>query len=253
MKRLLIFVPITLLLCSCSDPSADVRHEIKKINNNIVVQKNDAVPTRKDRREIYQADQYRSPFQPPNEVIQAQARAQLQAKNATNASNATQRSQQYINPPVNSLSNQQSNTSSIVTQKKSYPNAITVDTNRSRDYLENFPLTSLKMTGIVGDGKNWLALIQTPNGNIIMAKVGDYVGDSFGRIMQINKTNIVVREAVKVEDGIYIPKTIIVPVISSQNSQVNAKSSTRGSRNPDTIAKPTSASTVTTNADTPPL
>lgn len=227
MKRLLIFVPITLLLCSCSDPSADVRHEIKKINNNIVVQKNDAVPTRKDRREIYQADQYRSPFQPPNEVIQAQARAQLQAKNATNASNATQRSQQY--------------------------NAITVDTNRSRDYLENFPLTSLKMTGIVGDGKNWLALIQTPNGNIIMAKVGDYVGDSFGRIMQINKTNIVVREAVKVEDGIYIPKTIIVPVISSQNSQVNAKSSTRGSRNPDTIAKPTSASTVTTNADTPPL
>lgn len=86
-----------------------------------------------------------------------------------------------------------------------------------------------------------------------MAKVGDYVGDSFGRIMQINKTNIVVREAVKVEDGIYIPKTIIVPVISSQNSQVNAKSSTRDSRNSDTIAKPTSASTVNTNADTPPL
>lgn len=250
MKRLLIFAPITLLLFSCSDPSADVQHEIKKINNNIVVQKNDAVLTRKDRKEIYQADQYRSPFQPPNEVIQAQARAQLQAKNATNA---TQRSQQYINPHVNSLSNQQSNTSSIVTQKKSYPNAITVDTNRSRDYLENFPLTSLKMTGIVGDGKNWLALIQTPDGNIIMAKVGDYVGDSFGRIMQINKTNIVVREAVKVEDGIYIPKTIIVPVISSQNSQANAKSSTRDSRNSDTIAKPTSASTVTTNADTPPL
>lgn len=253
MKRLLIFAPITLLLFSCSDPSADVRHEIKKINNNIIVQKNDAVPTRKDRKEIYQANQYRSPFQPPNEVIQAQARAQLQAKNATNASNATQRSQQYINPHVNSLSNQQSNTSSIVTQKKSYPNAITVDINRSRDYLESFPLTSLKMTGIVGDGKNWLALIQTPNGNIIMAKVGDYVGDSFGRIMQINKTNIVVREAVKVEDGIYIPKTIIVPVISSQNSQVNAKSSTRDSRNSDTIAKLTSASTVTTNADTPPL
>lgn len=250
MKRLLIFAPITLLLFSCSDPSADVQHEIKKINNNIVVQKNDAVLTRKDRKEIYQADQYRSPFQPPNEVIQAQARAQLQAKNATNA---TQRSQQYINPHVNSLSNQQSNTSSIVTQKKSYPNAITVDTNRSRDYLENFPLTSLKMTGIVGDGKNWLALIQTPDGNIIMAKVGDYVGDSFGRIMQINKTNIVVREAVKVEDGIYIPKTIIVPVISSQNSQVNAKSSTRDSRNSDTIARLTSASTVTTNADTPPL
>ena len=253
MKRLLIFAPITLLLFSCSDPSADVRHEIKKINNNIVVQKKDAVPTRKDRKEIYQADQYRSPFQPPNEVIQAQARAQLQAKNAANASNATQRSQQYINPPVNSLSNQQSNTSSIVTQKKSYPNAITVDANRSRDYLENFPLSSLKMTGVVGDGKNWLALIQTPNGNIIMAKVGDYVGDSFGRIMQINKTNIVVREAVKVEDGIYIPKTIIVPVISSQNSQVNAKSSTRDSRNSYTIAKPTSASTVNTNADTPPL
>lgn len=244
MKRLLIFAPITLLLFSCSDPSADVRHEIKKINNNIVVQKNDAVPTRKDRKEIYQADQYRSPFQPPNEVIQAQARAKLQAKNAANSSNATQ---------IDSLSNQQSNASSIVTQKKGYPNAITVDINRSRDYLESFPLTSLKMTGIVGDGKNWLALIQTPNGNIIMAKVGDYVGDSFGRIMQINKTNIVVREAVKVEDGIYIPKTIIIPVISSQNSQVNAKSSTRDSRNSDTIAKLTSASTVTTNADTPPL
>lgn len=219
MKHFIKLIPLTVLLSACNDPSADVQLEIKKINEGIAVQKSQEPPSRMDRQEVYQAGNYRSPFEVPNEVLQAQARAEAQAK-------AAAQSRQY---PTAAVPPSTMAGAVIAAPKKTYyPNAITVDTKRARDYLESFSLDSLKMTGVVGDGQDWRALIQTPDGNIIMVKTGDYIGENFGRVMQIHKSGITIRQAMKVEDNIYIPKTIVMPVTTSAtkgNTNATAQSS----------------------------
>jgi len=69
-----------------------------------------------------------------------------------------------------------------------------------RDVLENFPLDSLKMVGILEQkGERW-ALIKGKDGTIYRTKKGRCMGQDDGKIVQITESEIVLEETVS--DGL---------------------------------------------------
>jgi type IV pilus assembly protein PilP len=74
------------------------------------------------------------------------------------------------------------------------------DTARPKEYLEQFPLDTLKMAGTVTLGGNTYGLLQTTDGLIHRVLPGQYVGQSDGRITEISEAGITVEELVA--DGI---------------------------------------------------
>lgn len=83
------------------------------------------------------------------------------------------------------------------------------DMNRPREPLEEFPLETLKLAGIFQDKNRLIAQIIT-NGRGYQAKVGSYIGQSFGRIVRIvttkNEERIVVKELVKDADDQWVER-----------------------------------------------
>lgn len=70
------------------------------------------------------------------------------------------------------------------------------DIQRPREYLEQFPLTSLSMVGTLSKpGLNW-GLVKDSNGLIHAVKVGDYMGQNSGCIVAISPNQIRLVETV---------------------------------------------------------
>ena len=64
---------------------------------------------------------------------------------------------------------------------------IKINNNRSKEYLEGFPLDSLAMVGTLNlKGALW-ALIRTPDGTIQRAREGNYMGQNHGKIRAISE------------------------------------------------------------------
>lgn len=57
--------------------------------------------------------------------------------------------------------------------------------NRPREALEAFPLESLQLVGIIIKGKLKTALIKTPENTVQQAKIGSYLGQNMGMIVDI--------------------------------------------------------------------
>ncbi|RMG52985.1 MAG: pilus assembly protein PilP [Gammaproteobacteria bacterium] len=78
-------------------------------------------------------------------------------------------------------------------------NLVSVDTSRPPEYLESFPLDTLRMAGTLErNGELW-ALVRTPDGTIQRVHEGNYMGQNYGRIIRITEDEIVLEE--KVPDG----------------------------------------------------
>jgi type IV pilus assembly protein PilP len=79
------------------------------------------------------------------------------------------------------------------------------DRNRPLQPLESFPLEDLKVVGIILSGKSPYALIQTPPPNKPKdVRVGEYIGQNFGKITAIDKDGVTVRETVKDINGAWV-------------------------------------------------
>jgi type IV pilus assembly protein PilP len=74
------------------------------------------------------------------------------------------------------------------------------DTSRAKEYLEQFPLDTLSMVGILERGGQTYGLLQTGDGLVHRVLPGNFVGQNEGRIMSISEANIEVEELVP--DGI---------------------------------------------------
>lgn len=88
------------------------------------------------------------------------------------------------------------------------------DRNRPVQPLESFPLEDLKVVGIILSGAVPYALIQTPPPNKPKhVRVGEYMGQSYGRIIAITREGVTVRETVKDINGAWVEqeKTLLVP------------------------------------------
>lgn len=72
--------------------------------------------------------------------------------------------------------------------------------NRSKEYLEQFPLDTLDMVGMMSRGDSQYALLKTSDGLIHRVSVGNYIGQNEGRVLFISESSIDVEELVA--DGV---------------------------------------------------
>jgi len=74
-----------------------------------------------------------------------------------------------------------------------------LDPNRRKGPLEAFPLENLRMVGTLQQKKDVFALIKTPDNNLHRVKAGDFIGQNFGRITDINESAVKLKELI--QDG----------------------------------------------------
>lgn len=70
------------------------------------------------------------------------------------------------------------------------------DMNRNREPLEEFPLDSLKMVGVIDYNKIYYAMVKAPDGIIHRVTVGNYMGQNFGKITKISESEVSLDEIV---------------------------------------------------------
>jgi len=84
------------------------------------------------------------------------------------------------------------------------------DPDRSREYLESFPLDTLGMVGTLYIGETMYALVQTSDGLIHRVVPGNYLGQNDGRITDISESEIALVEIISDGIGGYIERDAAV-------------------------------------------
>lgn len=92
-------------------------------------------------------------------------------------------------------------------QEARQPNSlIAAELNRRREPLEAYPLDSMVMVGSVARQGRQYALLRVDN-LLYQVKVGDYLGQNYGRITRITETEVSLREIVQDAAGEWIERT----------------------------------------------
>lgn len=87
------------------------------------------------------------------------------------------------------------------------PNSlIASELNRRREPLEAYPLDSMAMVGSVSRQGRQFALLRVDQ-LLYQVKVGDYLGQNYGRITRITETEVALREIVQDAAGEWIERT----------------------------------------------
>jgi type IV pilus assembly protein PilP len=93
-----------------------------------------------------------------------------------------------------------------VRQQVAQPNAaVTAELNRRKEPLEAFPLDAARMVGSVNRKGSPYALVKVDS-LLYQVKVGDYLGQNYGKIMKITETEISLREIVQDASGEWIER-----------------------------------------------
>lgn len=79
------------------------------------------------------------------------------------------------------------------------------ESRRRREPLESYPLDAIKMVGSLSKKGQPYALLKADN-LLHHVKVGDYIGQNFGKIIQITETEITLREIVQDASGEWIER-----------------------------------------------
>jgi type IV pilus assembly protein PilP len=77
---------------------------------------------------------------------------------------------------------------------------------RNREFLEAFPLDTLRMVGTLKVGKNFYGLVQSRDGLVHRVQPGSYVGQNDGKITDITASKISVTEIIPDGLGSYIER-----------------------------------------------
>jgi type IV pilus assembly protein PilP len=80
------------------------------------------------------------------------------------------------------------------------------DQNRPREILENFPLDTLRMVGTLGDRQASFGLVQTNDGLVHRVRVGEHMGQNYGRIISISDSEIQLVEIISDGLGGYLER-----------------------------------------------
>lgn len=80
------------------------------------------------------------------------------------------------------------------------------DETRPREYLEDFPLDSLKMVGTIEMRGSLFALVRDSEGTVHRVRAGNYVGQNHGKIVSITETEIHISELVSDGKGNYVAR-----------------------------------------------
>ena len=83
---------------------------------------------------------------------------------------------------------------------------IAPDSNRNREELEAHPLDALRMMGtLVRDGETW-GIVRSPDAVIHRVKVGNYMGQNHGKIVDISEEVIGLNEIVPDGQGAWVER-----------------------------------------------
>jgi type IV pilus assembly protein PilP len=93
-----------------------------------------------------------------------------------------------------------------IKQEARQPNSLLAsELNRRKEPLEAYPLDSMSMVGSVAQGPQPFALLRVDN-LLYQVKVGDYLGQNYGRVVRIAETDVTIREIVQDAAGEWIER-----------------------------------------------
>lgn len=92
------------------------------------------------------------------------------------------------------------------------------DTSRRREPLEAFPLDSLRMVGNLRQGSANVALLQV-DAALHQVRVGNYLGQNFGRVMRISDAEVAVREIVQDAAGDWVERETALQLQAGETSK----------------------------------
>ncbi len=93
-----------------------------------------------------------------------------------------------------------------VPQRPEGPDGVTKDLDRVPEYLENFPLDSLRMVGTLNIEGTTYGLVQDSDSLIHRVIPGNYLGQNDGRITDISESQIALVEIISDGIGGYIER-----------------------------------------------
>lgn len=85
-------------------------------------------------------------------------------------------------------------------------NSVRPDIRRNREFLEGFPLDTLKMVGTLKMGNRFYGLVQSKDGLVHKVQPGNYVGQNDGKITAITPSKISIVEIIPDGLGGYIER-----------------------------------------------
>jgi len=91
-------------------------------------------------------------------------------------------------------------------------NGIAPDLNRRKEPLEAFPLEQLKMVGTLAQGKDTYALVRADK-TLYRVKKGNYMGQNFGLITDVNDNEIKLKEIVQDSAGDWAERQSVLPLL----------------------------------------
>lgn len=86
------------------------------------------------------------------------------------------------------------------------------DKNRRREPLENFPLDALAMVGTIFRKEDTRAIIKTPKGAVQTVTIGNYIGQNYGKIVDITEQEIKIKEQVLNSAGVWVERDATLKV-----------------------------------------
>jgi type IV pilus assembly protein PilP len=94
-----------------------------------------------------------------------------------------------------------------IKQEVRQPNSLLAsELNRRKEPLEAYPIDSMSMVGSVNKQGQPVALLRVDN-LLYQVKVGEHLGQNYGKIMKISETDVVLREIVQDAAGEWIERT----------------------------------------------
>ncbi|MBA3695551.1 MAG: pilus assembly protein PilP [Methylotenera sp.] len=75
--------------------------------------------------------------------------------------------------------------------------ALQPNLNRPKEPMEAYPLESVKYVGLISRNKLTFALLKTPDSGVQQVKIGNYVGQNFGKVTQITDSEVTLKEIVQ--------------------------------------------------------
>jgi type IV pilus assembly protein PilP len=99
-----------------------------------------------------------------------------------------------------------STVSEMVTAAASSGDGPRPDPNRRREELEGYPLDTLRMVGTLKKQSNYWGLVQTRDRMIHRVERGNYLGENYGRILDIDEDRVSLRELIQDGAGGYLER-----------------------------------------------
>ncbi len=94
------------------------------------------------------------------------------------------------------------------------PASVRPNVRRNREFLEGFPLDTLKMVGTLKMGSRFYGLVESKDGLVHKVQPGNYIGQSDGKITEITPSKISISEIIPDGLGGYIERPASLALVN---------------------------------------